>query len=190
MWLMGDSRKKFYFSGQLSILNTMVKLIIRMATLNDIPSIVNVSLASTAKEEKQGFAPPELGTYSSSEELRKAWVEENRLKDGSEVTVAENNRRIVGFIVFKMEFDYCYIDNIAIARDEQRKGIGRALVSHVENTVKVNGCSLMKTDTTESAEGIPWKSYGFWTKMGYEDTGERLTTEWDFKTIPFVKNLK
>jgi len=168
----------------------MVKLVIRMATINDVPSIVNVSLASTAKEEKQGFATPELGTYSSSEELRKAWAEENRLKDGSEVIVAEKNSKIVGFIIFKMEYDYCYIDNIAIPRDEQRKGIGRTLVTHVENIAKVNGYSLMKTDTTENAEGIPWKSYGFWTKIGYEDTGERLTTKWDFKTIPFVKNLK
>jgi len=122
--------------------------------------------------------------------LRKAWAEENRLKDGSEVIVAEKNRKIVGFIVFKMECDHCYIDNIDVIRDEQGKGIGRALVTYVENIVKVNGYSFMKTDTTESAEGIPWKSYGFWTKMGYTDTGERLTTQWDFKTIPFFKNLK
>jgi len=168
----------------------MVKLVIRTATKNDIPSIVNVSLASTAKEETQGFAAPEWVTSSSSGELRKVWAEENRLKDGSEVIVAEKNRKIVGFIVFKMEYDYCYIDDINVIRDEQRKGIGRALVTHVENIVKVNGYSFMKTDTTESAEGIPWKSYGFWTKMGYTDTGERLTTQWDFKTIPFFKNLK
>lgn len=168
----------------------MVKLVIRKATMNDIPSIVDVSLASTAREETQGFVAPEGIAYSSSEELRKAWAEENRLKDGSEVIVAEKNRKIVGFIVFKMEYDHCYIDNVAITRDDQRKGTGRAIVRHVENLVKVNGYSLMKTDTTESAEGIPWKSYGFWTKMGYKDTGERLTTKWNFKTIPFVKNLE
>jgi len=48
----------------------------------------------------------------------------------------------------------------------------------------------MKTDTVESAEGIPWKSYGFWTRIGYKDTGERLATKWDFKIIPFIKNLR
>jgi len=42
----------------------------------------------------------------------------------------------------------------------------------------------------QNAEGIPWKSYGFWTKIGYEDTGERLTTKWNFKIVPFVKNLR
>ena len=168
----------------------MAKLVIRTATINDIRSIVNVNLTSTTKEETQEFTTPEWATCSSPKKLRKEWAKENMLKDGSEIIVAEKNRKIVGFIVFKMERDYCYIDNIDITRDEQRKGIGRALVTHVENMAKAKGYSLMKTDTTESAEGIPWKSYGFWMKMGYKDTGERLTTKWDFKTIPFVKNLK
>lgn len=118
------------------------------------------------------------------------WVEKNRLKDGSEVILAEKNEKIVGFIVFKMESDHSYIDNIDIVKDEQKKGIGRALVEHVENTAKANGHSLMKTDTTENAKGIPWKSYGFWTKMGYKDNGERLPTKWNFKTIPLIKNLE
>jgi hypothetical protein len=35
------------------------------------------------------------------------------------------------FIVFEIEYDYCYIDNINSTRNEQRKGIGEALVKHV-----------------------------------------------------------
>jgi hypothetical protein len=55
---------------------------------------------------------------------------------------------------------------------------------------KSKGCSHMKTDTTENANGIAWRSYGFWTSMGYKDTGIRLPTKYSFKEIPFVKNLK
>jgi ribosomal protein S18 acetylase RimI-like enzyme len=168
----------------------VVKLIIRNATPGDIRSIVKVSLTSATEEEVKGFSAPEWVTYSSPKNLRKAWTRDNRLKDGSEVIVAEKNGKIVGFIVFKIESDHGYIDNIDIVKDEQRKGIGRALVEHVENVAKASGHSIMKTDTTENAEGIPWKSYGFWTKIGYKDTGERLPTKWGFKTIPFVKNLK
>ena len=168
----------------------MVELVIRKAVVHDIPSIVQAGLASTSRKEVQGFTAPEWATFSSSEELSKAWAEENKLKDGSEIVVAEMDRRIVGFIAFKMELDHCYIDNIDVTREEQRKGIGRALVAQVEDLARVHGLSLMKTDTTESAAGVPWKSYGFWTRMGYMDTGERLTTRWDFKTIPFIKNLK
>lgn len=48
----------------------------------------------------------------------------------------------------------------------------------------------MRTDTTENANWEPWKSYDFWLKMGYEDTGERLPTDYDFKEIQFIKRLK
>jgi ribosomal protein S18 acetylase RimI-like enzyme len=168
----------------------MTKLVLRTATPEDIPSIVYVCLTSSTKEETTGFAADEWVTYSSPEELRKVWIAENRLKDGSQVIVAVKNGKSVGFIVFKEECDYVYIDDIDITKDEQRKGVGRALVTHVENTAIANGYSVIKTDTTENAAGVPWKSYGFWTKMGYKDTGERLPTRWSFKTIPIVKHLK
>ena len=71
-----------------------------------------------------------------------------------------------------------------------KKGIGKALVLHVENIAERYGCSHMRTDTTENANWEPWKSYDFWLKMGYEDTGERLPTDYDFKEIQFIKRLK
>ena len=103
--------------------------------------------------------------------------------------MAEKRRRIVGFIVFKIEHDYGYIDNINIAGYMQRKAIGRALVSYVEEIAEFAGTKLMKTDTTENTTGVPWKSDQFWV-MGFKDTGERMTTEHDFKEIPFVRILK
>jgi ribosomal protein S18 acetylase RimI-like enzyme len=168
----------------------MPTLVMRPATRGDIPTIIDVSLSSNTKGETAGFTAPELGTFSSPEALKEVWAKENRLKDGSEIVVAEKNRKIIGFIVFKREPDHFYIDNLDITRDQQRKGIGRALVNYVENIALASGYSLMKTDTTENVDGVPWKSYGFWTKMGYRDNGERLPTKWSFKTIPFTKNLK
>jgi GNAT superfamily N-acetyltransferase len=104
--------------------------------------------------------------------------------------LAEAEGEIVGFTTFKMEHDYGCIDNIVFAKEEQGKGIGRALVAYVEGIARVQGCYLMKTETTENADGVPWKSYRFWTRMGYEDTGERLLTNYDFKEIPLIKRLK
>jgi ribosomal protein S18 acetylase RimI-like enzyme len=169
----------------------MDTVIIREATVADIPAIINASLTSVAsKDETNGFSAPEWATYHSSEALRNAWGRGNKLKDGSEVVVAEKKGKIVGFIVFKREPDYVYIDNIDITRDEQRKGVGKALVAYVEGVAFASGYSCVKTDTTENAQGVPWKSYGFWTRMGYVDTNERIPTKWSFKTIPFVKKLK
>jgi ribosomal protein S18 acetylase RimI-like enzyme len=152
--------------------------------------IVHVCLTSASEGETEGFAAPEWTKYSSVDELKKVWKKGNRLEDGSEVVVAETSGKVVGFIVFKMERDHVYIDNIDITKGEQRKGIGRALIAHVENSAMANEYSIIKTDTTENAQGVPWKSYGFWTRMGFKDTGERLPTKWGFKTIPFVKMLK
>jgi len=168
----------------------MTSLVIRAASVKDVPSIVRIRLAALAEEEIRGFSAPEFATYSSTEELRKAWSRENRLKDGFEVFVAEDEGRLVGFIVFKMERDYGYIDNIVVSKEKQGKGAGRALVAYVEDIAKSKGCYLIKTDTTENTDGVPWKSYGFWIRMGYEDTGERLPTNYDFKEIPLIKRLR
>ncbi len=162
---------------------------IRDARREDIPSIVHTCKASTTQEELIGFSAPEWGTFRDANQLRGIWTTTNRLKDDYEVIVAEMKRQIVGFLVFKREIEFLYIDLIDIRKSEQGKGVGRALVEHVENLAIKEGLTSIETDTTENAQGVPWKSYDFWLKMGFRDTGERLKTKWDFKTIPFVKQL-
>ena len=163
---------------------------LRKATAADIPAIVQASLTSASKEDLEGFTAPEWVTYTSVDELRKVWMKDNRLQDESEVIVAEVRGRVVGFIGFKREHDYFYVDNIDVTKGEQRKGIGKALVAHVEQVALTEGFEIIKTDTTENVKGVPWSSYGFWTHIGYEDRGERLPTKWSFKTIPLVKRLR
>jgi ribosomal protein S18 acetylase RimI-like enzyme len=111
------------------------------------------------------------------------------LKDGSEVFVAEKNGGVIGFIVLKTEHNYVYIDNIHVIKSEQGKGVGRTLVTHVENIAAAKGCRLIRTDTTETGKWF-LGNHGFWTRMGYKDTGERLPTQWGFKIIPFAKRLE
>ena len=168
----------------------MASIIIRKATVKDIPSIVSVRLGTLTEEELHGFSAPEFAYTSSMKEMEKTWDSGNMLKDGLEVFVAEDEDRLVGYMMFKIKGDSGYIDDVVVAREEQARGIGRALVAYVESIAKSKGCSFMKTDTTENAAGIAWRSYGFWTRMGYEDTGERLPTNYDFKEIPFIKKLK
>jgi GNAT superfamily N-acetyltransferase len=165
-------------------------LVIRPALITDVSSIVKVRMGAFTKEEVSGFIVPEESIYSSIEKLRKMWDSENLLKDGLEVFVAEFEAKVVGFIVYNMKSSNDNIDNLVVAKEEQGKGFGRALVEFVEGLAKFKGCGVIKTDTTENAEGVPWKSYGFWRKMGYADTGERVETEYGFKIIPLLKKLK
>ncbi len=167
-----------------------MKLAIRKATLRDIPSIVKVRRAAFTAKEVQGFTTPEPSMFYYTERMKDEWNKDsNQLKGGWRVSVGEVNE-VVGFIVFKVENGAGYIDNINVAKNEQGRGVGKALVQYVEQVAKSEGARVMHTDTTESAEGIPWKSYAFWTKMGYKDTGERIRTEWSFKEIRFIKTLK
>ena len=168
----------------------MAAFVIRAAIVKDISSIVKIRLQTLTNEEIRGFSSPGLSVYTSEERLFHAWDGDNRLKDSFEIFVAEAGEATVGFIVFKMKCDYGYIDNIIVAKEKQGKGIGSALVAYVENITKSKGSYLMKTDTTENVDAVPWKSYNFWIRMGYEDTGDRLPTEYSFKEIPLIKRLK
>jgi len=168
----------------------MSSLVIRAATIRDISSIVKIRLKTLTAEEISGFSAPEFATTSSNEKLLKVWDKGNRLKDGFEVFLAEDDGRLVGYMMFKVEGNSGYIDDIVVAKEEQGKGVGRALVTYAEGVAKSQECYLMKTDTTENANGVAWRSYNFWLRMGYEDTGERIPTDYDFKEIAFIKRLK
>jgi ribosomal protein S18 acetylase RimI-like enzyme len=168
----------------------MSPFVIRSALITDVSSIVEVRVGAFTEEEVSGFIVPGESLYASTEKLRKMWDRENLLKDGFEVFVAECETNVVGFIVYNMKSCDDNIDNVVVAKKEQGKGVGRALVEYVEALAKYRGYDAMRTDTTENAEGVPWKSYGFWRRMGYEDTGERVATEYGFKVIPLLKKLK
>ena len=168
----------------------MSSFTVRQASILDISSIVQVRLGALTEKEVSGFAVPGDNPYVSVEQLQAMWENNNRLKDRCEVFVAESRGKVVGFIVYNMNSRNDNIDNLVVAKEEQGKGVGRALVEYVEKLAKSRGYNVIRTDTTENAEGVPWKAYGFWRAMGYEDTGERVLTEYGFKVIPLVKSLK
>ena len=168
----------------------MNSFVIRPASIKDISSIVKVRLEAVTEEELVGFTTPGTSLYSSVEKLRETWDNENKLVGGFEVFVAESKGEIIGFIVYNMEECNDNIDNVIVAKEKQGKGVGKALVEYVEELAKSRGFHTITTDTTENAKGVPWKSYGFWKKIGYKELGVRVPTEFDFKVIRFVKQLK
>ena len=165
----------------------MPALAIRPASISDIPSIVEIRSGALTDKELSGFSVPGSSLYYSK--LTEMWNTSNRLKDDSEVLVAVFEGKVVGFIVFSMKQCDDNIDNIVVAKEEQGKGVGRALVEYIEDLAKSRGMDVITTDTTENAQSVPWKAYGFWKKMGYEDIGKRLTSGYDFQVIPLIKKI-
>ena len=183
------SRKRIRVSSIYCFELAMKSLVIRPASVRDVPSIVKIRLGAVTEEEISGFSVPGKNPYLSIKSLIEIWNSQNLLKDSSEVFVAELEGRVLGFIVYNMKHVNDNIDNIVVARGEQGKGVGRALVWYVEELAKSRGFSVITTDTTENFEGVPWRAYCFWKKMGYEDKGARLATDYGFKVIPLTKNL-
>jgi GNAT superfamily N-acetyltransferase len=154
-----------------------------------IPAIVHIRLDAITAKEISEFGVPEDNMYSSIEELRKIWDKDNLLLNDFEVFVAENKSGIIGFIVFSVKGED-NIDTIVVSKKEQRKGVGRALVEYIEDLAKSRRFNLIKTDTTENSMGVAWKAYGFWIRLGYKDSGKRVSTKYGFKIIPLIKELK
>jgi ribosomal protein S18 acetylase RimI-like enzyme len=167
----------------------MYSLIVRPASISDVSSIIKIRLEALTEEELDGFTVPNANLYWTNEKINESWDKENKLKDNSEVFVAEDNGRVIGFIIFNQEVSDDNIDNIVVEKQEQGKGVGKALVKYVEELAKSRGFDFITTDTTENSMGVLWKAYGFWKKMGYKDTGRRIATRYDFKEVPLVKKF-
>jgi ribosomal protein S18 acetylase RimI-like enzyme len=168
----------------------MTPIKIRPASKNDVSSIVAIRQGAFTDEEAAGYIIPGDNMYTSTKKMREMWGTKNLLEDGSEVFVAEREGRVVGFIVFNMKSIDDNIDNVIVAKAEQGSGVGKALVEYVESLAKSRGVDVLRLDTTETVEGVPWRAYGFWIKMGYVDTGERVASGYGFKDIRFVKKLR
>ena len=168
----------------------MPSLLVRPALITDIPSIAEVRSGALTDEEISGFSVPGSSLYCSIEKLMEMWDTDNSLKDDSEVFVAVSDGKVIGFIVFNMNNCDDNIDNVVVDKKEQGKGVGKALVEYVEDLARSRGMDVITTDTTENTNGVPWKAYGFWRNIGYEDTGERVPTEYGFKDIRLVKRLR
>ena len=82
----------------------MNSLAIRAASVRDVPFIVGTRLGALTEEEIRGFSSPEFATTSSTEKMRNVRGSGNRLKDGFEVFLAEDEGRLVGYMMLKVDW--------------------------------------------------------------------------------------
>ena len=95
----------------------------------------------------------------------------------------------VGFVFFIQESDCLEIEEIDVLADYQKRGVGKALVNKVERIAKDRKVAFLKTGTSINNKGIPWRAYWFWLRMGFQDTGERMDSGYDFNYCEFIKRL-
>jgi ribosomal protein S18 acetylase RimI-like enzyme len=102
----------------------------------------------------------------------------NYIRSGSRVYVAEEEGKVVGFIIFKRVIwdkgDHIYIDEIVVDNKYQGRGIGRALMTRAEE--EYDDCISVDLWTHRTA-----KAFEFYKNLGYKELKEGVT---------LIKNLK
>lgn len=91
------------------------------------------------------------------------------------VWVATRNARLVGFISAEMAERHWHIWQMAVEREEQGRGVGRALLDTLAQAARASGVS---TVTLTTFRDVPWNA-PFYARSGFrivapDDLNERL----------------
>ena len=99
------------------------------------------------------------------------------------VHVVEEDAQILGFVVFYPRDDHVHLENVAVRRCAQGRGLGARLIDHVELGALEHGASRVELYTNEKMrENVP-----YYLARGYVETGRR--SEDGFDRIFFEKAL-
>jgi ribosomal protein S18 acetylase RimI-like enzyme len=87
------------------------------------------------------------------------------------VTVAEVDGEVAGLIVLEAAEEAIVIDNVAVDRDRQGAGIGRALLEHAESVARSAGVETVRLYT----HPLMTENLALYSRIGYviDETGER-----------------
>lgn len=150
---------------------------VRAATRDDIPGIVRVATTSVTDEELEGFGGPcEESPFRNVGRLSAVWLDPN-LVGSEEIHVAEADSQVVGLVTLERRGPELELVDIDVLGSRQRQGIGTAMVEYVEDMARRDGMEAVTLGTSRNADGVPWKSFGWWRSLGYGVTREE-ENEW------------
>lgn len=100
------------------------------------------------------------------------WSEETLLesfKSGTRFFVAEENKRVLGYVGISCILDEGYITNVAVFPEHRRRGVGRALINRVFSLARDLGLSFVSLEVRES--NIP--AITLYEGLGFKQEGKR-----------------
>ncbi len=118
------------------------------------------------KGDEAGIARLERLCFSSP------WSEEALLcsaEEGIKFFLYEADGNTVGYVGLQRVLDEGYITNIAVDPACRRQGIGRALLSHLDETADRLGLSFISLEVRESNSA----AIGLYNSLGYKNEGVR-----------------
>ena len=162
---------------------------VRAATRDDIPGIIRVATTSVTDEELEGFGGPcEESPFRDAGRLSAVWVDPN-LVGSEELHVAEAGSQVVGLVTLERRGRELELVDIDVLGSRQGQGIGTAMVAYVEEMARRDGMGAVTLGTSRSADGVPWKSFGWWRSLGYAVTHEE-ENEWTRSIGPGAREIR
>ena len=101
-------------------------------------------------------------------------------KEFRKVLVYEENKEIVGVLVYLLIYDRAEIEYIVVKDEYKRLGIGSKLLSFIENNIKNITLEVRESNTT---------AINFYKKNGYEIVSTRHNYYKDEDGYLMIKNL-
>jgi len=160
-------------------------LAVRKAAKTDFSTIVEIMRLSATEEELRGFVPAEGVSSGFLEELKRELE-----REAPDVILAEANGVPVGFAFYTFQEDSVEIEEMDVVKAWQGRGVGRTLVDYIEKVARERGVKRLVTGTSLNSEGEPWRAYGFWTHIGFVDTGERTESPHGIRYVKLIKTLQ
>ncbi len=134
---------------------------IRPVKPEDLPALVDVETSASSRYQEAGFsfdeAPPR-----DEQDL-------HRLAHETTMFVAEVDRMVVGYCSFFSIGPFLHLEELAVARKWQGRGIGRRLAeAYLEAAIPMSDCSHYSLIAFRDAE---W-AIGLYRRLGFEQLDE------------------
>lgn len=132
-----------------------VPIEIRLATLDDLPSVQSCACAAYAKyvDRMTQKPAPMVADFRNQIEL-------------GQVSVAFSEASFSGYVVFYRETDHLHLENVAVVPVHAGKGIGKRLIEYVERTAYKDGLKAVELYTNEAMI----ENLAMYPKLGYVET--------------------
>jgi ribosomal protein S18 acetylase RimI-like enzyme len=145
---------------------------IRKATPADLAAIRSCATAAYAKYiDRIGQEPAPMNADFAAQ-----------IEQGI-VHVGMYNSRFAGYVVFYSETEHVHLESVAVLTEQTGKGIGKALIAHVEETARHNGMRAVELYTNETMI----ENISMYQRMGYKEVQRKRQA--GFNRIFFRKDL-
>jgi len=143
---------------------------IRSAKITDIPAIKDCAKAAYEKYVSRIGREPAPMQANFAHQLA-----------SHSIDVVENHNGIVGYIIYRVQKTELMLENVAVHPTHSGKGLGRALIDHVENTARNQQAEKIVLYTNEAMT----ENLLMYPRLGYVET-HRIEEE-GFKRVYFEK---